>query len=207
VFLKSLPAVIACKLLCFFVFGVYRAIWGFMSINDVLVHIKASIVATLLSVVAVTFVYRFHNFSKGTFIIDWLLTTGYLLASRGSFKLFLDTIKRKTLSGEKVIIYGAGRGGEILLREILNNKALQIKPIGFIDDDPKKIGKKLYGYPILGSFLDVEKLCKQQAVGGLIVSFRNGDLSNFDEIKRFCKTRNLFLKNFSIGLDEVDMEK
>ncbi len=207
VFLKSLPTVIACKLLCFFIFGVYRAIWGFMSINDVLVHIKASIIATLLSVAAVTFIYRFHNFSKDTFIIDWLLTTGYLLASRGSFKLFLDTIKRKTLSGQKAIIYGAGRGGEILLREILNNKALHIKPVGFIDDDPKKIGKKLYGYPIMGSFHDAERLCKQEAVDGLIVSFRNGDLSNINEVKYFCKAKGLFLKNFSIMLEEIDMDK
>jgi len=207
VFLKSLPAVIACKLFCFFIFGVYRAIWSFMSINDVFVHIKASIIATLLCVVTVTFIYRFQHFSKGIFVIDWLLTTGYLLASRGSFKLFMDTIKRKTLTGKKAIIYGAGRGGEILLREILNNNRLEIKPVGFIDDDPTKIGKKLYGYPVLGSFRDADRLCEQEAVSGLIVSFKNGHLSNLDDIKKFCKIKGLFLKDFSITLEEIDTEK
>ena len=121
--------------------------------------------------------------------------------------MFLDTIKRKTLSGQKAIIYGAGKGGEILLREILNNKVHHIKPIGFIDDDPKKIGKKLYGYPIMGNFHDAQRLCEQEAVGGLIVSFRNGHLSNIHEVKNFCKANGLFLKSFSIELDEVDMEK
>ncbi|MEJ2096679.1 MAG: glycosyl transferase, partial [Deltaproteobacteria bacterium] len=206
VFLKSLPAIIACKLLCFFMFGVYRAIWSFMSINDVLIHIKASIISSLLCVVVVTFIYRFQHFSKGIFIIDFLLTTGYLLASRGSFKLFIDIIKRKTLSGQKAIIYGAGRGGEILLREILNNKRLNIKPIGFLDDDPKKTGKKLYGYPIFGSFSDAEKLCKGKAVDGIVVSFKNGHLSGLQEVKQFCKGKGLFLKNFSIVLEEMDVD-
>ncbi len=54
--------------------------------------------ASLVSVAAVTFLYRFQDFSKGLVIIDWLLATGYLLASRGSFRLFLDTIKRKQLT-------------------------------------------------------------------------------------------------------------
>jgi UDP-GlcNAc:undecaprenyl-phosphate GlcNAc-1-phosphate transferase len=62
-------------------------------------------------------------------------------------------MKRKTLTGEPVVIYGAGRGGELLLREILNNKTLNINPVGFLDDDPLKIGKNIQGFPIRGSWI------------------------------------------------------
>ncbi|UCF93741.1 MAG: glycosyl transferase, partial [Desulfobacterales bacterium] len=152
VFLRSLPAVIACKFVAFFALGVYRGIWGSMSTNDVGVHLKASSLATILGVAAVTFIYRFVDFSKGIFLIDWLLTTAFLLGTRGSFRLFNETMKRKNLNGAKVLIYGAGCGGEILLREILNNQSLKIQPVGFIDDDLLKAGKSLLGYPILGGF-------------------------------------------------------
>jgi len=201
VFLRSLPAVIACKLLAFFMVGVYRGIWGFMSTEDVWVCIKGSLLATLLSVVAVTYIYRFQDFSKGIFLIDWLLSTGYLLGTRGSFRFFLETMRRKTLTGDCVLIYGAGRGGSILLREILNNRLLQVKPVGFIDDDPLKAGKKLQGYPILGDFQDIEALLRKYPINGLLVSFREGSPEKMDRLKAICRQNGLFLKQFSIHLD------
>ncbi|MCP4111605.1 MAG: glycosyl transferase [Desulfobacteraceae bacterium] len=206
VFLHSLPAVIACKFVAFFIMGVYRGIWRYMSTNDVFTYLKASFFATLLSVAAVTYIYRFQDFSKGTFLIDWLLTTGLLLGTRGSFRISIDTMKRKTLAGDNVFIYGAGRGGEILLREILNNKSHKIKPVGFIDDDTLKTGKKLQGYPILGAFKDVEALYGKHKVSGMLISFNSKDSRNVDYVKDFCKANDLFLKWFSIDLEQVDLE-
>lgn len=207
VFLRSLPAVIVCKLLSFFIMGVYRGIWGFMGINDVFVHLKASVLATLLAVVSVTVIFRFENFSKGVFLIDWFLTTGMLFATRGSCRFFADAMKRKALSGDTVLIYGAGRGGEILLREILNNAGLYVRPVGFIDDDSLKVGKKLQGYPVFGTFGDLDRVVDRQKVNGLLISFHQKDSARFDALKLFCKTRGLFLKKFSVQLDLVDLEE
>ncbi len=206
VFLRSLPAVIACKFVAFFAMGIYRGVWGYMSTNDVLVYLKASSLATILSVVAVTYIYRFEAFSKGIFVIDWFLTTGFLLGSRVSFMLFSDTMKRKTLAGKTVLIYGAGRGGEILLREILNNKKLKIKPVGFIDDDKLKTGKTLQGYPILGIFKDIESHLNKYKISGILISFTNKDPQKFEAIKKFCKAKGLFLKQFSVHLEDIDFE-
>jgi len=202
-FLNSLPAVIACKLAAFFIMGIYRAMWGYMSTSDVFDHIKASTLATLFSVVAVTFVYRFQGFSKGIFIIDWLLTTAYLLSSRGSFKLFLERMKRKNLNGDRVFIYGAGRGGELLLREILNNQDIRLNPVGFIDDDGNKKGKRLQGYPILGGFKNAEKLCQKHQAAGLLLAFKHNEPEGMESLKSFCNSNNLFLKTFSIRLNDI----
>ena len=206
IFLKSLPAVIACKLLAFYALGIYRSIWGHMSTTDVYAYVKASSLATIFSIVAVTFTYRFKDFSKGIFFIDWLLTTGLILGTRGSFRLFLEAIKRKSLFGDTVLIYGAGKGGEILLREILNNEKMKLKPVGFVDDDPLKAGKKLLGYPIFGTFNDLDYLCEKHKVGGLVISFREKDSNKHLNIKAFCRINNLFLKYFSIDLKDVDLE-
>jgi UDP-GlcNAc:undecaprenyl-phosphate GlcNAc-1-phosphate transferase len=206
IFLLSLPAVIACKYIAFFSMGIYRGIWGFMGMNDVYACLKASTFASLLSVAAVTFIYRFENFSKGIFIIDWLLTTGFLVGTRGSFRLFSETMKRKTLSGDAVLIYGAGRGGEILLREIINNQNLRIKPVGFVDDDILKMGKKLQGYPILGTGSQIEELLPKHRVDGLLISFRNQGTEKMEAIRKLCRKNNLFLKQFTICLEPVPLE-
>ena len=166
VFLKSLPIVIGCKIAVFFIMGIYRGLWGFISTNDVFLYIRGSLAASLLSVVAVTFIYRFKDFSKGLFIIDWVLTTGLLLGARGSFRMFAETQKRQNLAGDTVVIYGAGRGGELLLREILNNNRLNVRPIGFIDDDGLKKGKKIQGYPILGDLSNLGGIHAKHKLSG-----------------------------------------
>jgi UDP-GlcNAc:undecaprenyl-phosphate GlcNAc-1-phosphate transferase len=119
----------------------------------------------------------------------------------------MDTMKRRTLSGRSALIYGAGRGGEILLREILHNHQLKIKPLGFIDDDPIKSGKKLQGYPILGTSSDLHKLTLTHNVSGLLVSFRSEqeNLGRLDSVKRFCKENGLFLKQFSVCLEDMNL--
>jgi UDP-GlcNAc:undecaprenyl-phosphate GlcNAc-1-phosphate transferase len=200
VFLRSLPAVIACKLVAFFIIGAYRGIWGYMSSNDVSVYIKASTVGSLLSIVTETYLFRFEHFSKGIFVIDWLLTTAALLGSRGFFRLTSDFMKRKTLGGERVLIYGAGRGGEILLREVLNNRRLKVEPVGFIDDDPVKTGKKLQGFPVLGTSDDLEALVDKHRVSGLVVSFADMPTERLEKLRRFCRRRERRLKRFRLTL-------
>jgi UDP-GlcNAc:undecaprenyl-phosphate GlcNAc-1-phosphate transferase len=207
VFLHSLPAVIACKFLAFFTMGIYRGIWQYMSTNDVFVYIKASAAATLLSIVMVTFIYRFEDFLKGIFLVDWLLTTALVLGTRGSFRISADTMKRKTLSGDAVLIYGAGRGGEILIREILNNGKYKVRPVGLIDDDPLKVGKKLLGYPILGPFRDIELFLKKYRVSGMLISFNNRESRNIDAVRTFCREKGLFLRWFFIDIEEVEPGK
>ena len=203
IFLKSLPAIIACKLGVFYLLGIYRSMWGYLSTSDVFLYLKASTIASLLSVAAVTFIYRFQDFSKGIVIIDWLLATGYLLASRGSFRLFLETIKRKNIKGRLTLIYGAGRGGEILLREILNNASIGIQPIGFIDDDPRKNGKKIQGYPVLGSLKDLKQICHKQNVEGVIISFHADPDDHVNALAQTCLELEIPLKSFRIDLADI----
>ncbi len=139
--------------------------------------------------------------------MDWFITTGAILGTRGFFRLTGDAMKRKALSGEQILIYGAGRGGEILLREILHNKGLKIKPIGFIDDDPLKTGKKLQGYPVLGTFDNLQALVQQKGVTSLLISFRENDPDRLKTIRAFCMQNNLGLKQFSIHIETVDIEE
>ena len=206
VFLQSLPAVIACKFIAFFTIGNYRGFCQYFSTNDFSIYLKSSLLGTLLSVTVVTYIYRFSDFSKGIFIIDWLLTVFMLISSRGFFRLSDDIMKRKTVSGVNMLIYGAGRGGELLLREILNNKKHEIKPQGFIDDNPLKRGKKLQGYPVLGAFNDIDEIVRKYAIKCVVVSFKENGTTQFDKVKKICRKKELSLKRFSIFIEDVNID-
>ncbi|MCP4745292.1 MAG: glycosyl transferase [Desulfobacteraceae bacterium] len=207
VFLKSLPLVIGCKLLVFFIIGIYRGLWSFISTNDVITYVRASIISTITVIVAITFIFRFKDFSKGVFIIDWILTTGLLLGVRGSFRMFLEIQKRRSLSGDFVVIYGAGAAGELLLREILNNNRLNVNPVGFIDDDVFKTGRKIQGYPILGTFEDLDQIIEKQKVNGIIISFNKKDKRHKKAhtcAGSFCQKHKLYLKIFKIKIESIE---
>ena len=209
VFLKSLPIILGCKMMVLLLIGTYRGFWAYISTSDVFLYVRASFFASLACVVMVTFAYRFRDFSKGIFVLDWLITTGLLLGVRGSFRLFLETHKRKTLSGDKVVIYGAGRGGELLLREIINNKRLNVQPIGFLDDDPLKKGKKIQGYPILGPFEAIDGIHSRHQLNGVLISFNdmNGNQTKaLEAARKFCSDRKIRLKKFKINLQDVDLD-
>lgn len=207
IFLISLPAIIACKFAAYYITGIYRNIMGRISSTEVFGYLKASTLGTLLSVVAVTYFFRFENFSKGIFIIDWLLTMFLLMGTRGSFRLFSETMQRRSKNGHRVLIYGAGRGGELLVREIINNDNLAIKPIGFIDDDRLKQKKKLQGLTVLGTFKDMNQLVNVHSIEGLVVSFTRSNDQKKHEIKEFCRDKDLFLKQFSICFDDIDLRE
>jgi UDP-GlcNAc:undecaprenyl-phosphate GlcNAc-1-phosphate transferase len=206
VFLKSLPVIIAVKMIVFYYTGIYRGLWQYISTRDVFQYTRSSLYATLLAIACVTILFRFNDFSKGVFIIDWILTTVFVLGTRGSFRIFMETIKRKTLTGDHVIIYGAGRGGELLLREILNNKSLRINPLGFLDDDPLKSGKKIQGFPILGNFDKLSELKDKHAIRGVLLSFNGpANAAACQAAARYCRQHGLFLKKFSIRLEPVNL--
>lgn len=204
IFLSSLPPIIACKYLAFYMTGVYRGIFKQISISDVRTLINASLLSSLFCVVVITYIYRFEDFSKGIFIIDWFCTTGLIFGTRVSFRIFSDSLQRRKLDGDAIIIYGAGRGGEILLREILNNSTLFIKPIGFIDDNTFLSGKTLMGYPVLGTSDQIDNIINQYNIDGLLVSFQGLDIKNkLKPVLACCKKNKIYVKQFQIELKSL----
>lgn len=149
-FLKSLPGVIVVQLAAFFSVGLYRGVWRYTAVEDLFLFFKAVFAASATTFVYVLLVFRFEDFSRAVFILDAILLLFCVAGSRLSFRLIGEALRgRKTLSGHRTAIYGAGDAGEILFKELTSNEKLQLSPIIFLDDDPMKKGKALKGKPIL----------------------------------------------------------
>ena len=150
-FLRTLPVLVFVKMAAFLVMGVYRGIWRYTSLDDLIVFAKAVVLSSVMSVLAVLFAFRFEGFSRTIFIIDGLLMFMFLAGSRMAFRLFRQILPAPGAGdGRRVLIYGAGDGGELLLRELQNNRALKYAPVGFVDDDPAKSGKVIHGLKVYG---------------------------------------------------------
>ncbi len=203
-FLRTLPVLVFVKMAAFLVMGVYRGIWRYTSLDDLIVFAKAVVLSSVLSVLAVLFAFRFEGFSRTVFVIDGILMFMFLAGSRLAFRLFRQVIPvSKSSEGRRVLIYGAGDGGELLLRELLNNRSLKYSPVGFLDDDPGKSGKLIHGLKVYGGNGDLNSVCEQHEVDEVLISSSKMPEERLQEILGFCRTRNIMVRRMRITIEDV----
>jgi UDP-GlcNAc:undecaprenyl-phosphate GlcNAc-1-phosphate transferase len=172
IFIRTLPIFIAIQIFSFLASGVYRGIWRYISIDDLIIVAKGVFSGALVSGLATMFFYNFHGPSRAVMILNGLLLLMFVGASRMSFRLLGALIVGKrpaTPDSRPVMIYGAGDGGEMLIRELINNPAHRYQPVGFIDDDISKTGKLLRGYRIFSSE-DLPELIHEHGISEVLIS-------------------------------------
>jgi len=185
-FIKSLPILFASQVFCLFFFGAYQRLWQGSRLTDLSVYIKAVTAGTVASMLILLFLYRFQSFSRAVFVIYWGLMLIFLMFSRFFFRLLDEWISIGNKKGIPVLIYGAGAGGRMLVREIEVNDSLGLSIVGFVDDDPHKKGKKFYGYHVFGGMAALEKTINRFGVREIIVSFKAGGEEKKREIHMMC---------------------
>lgn len=186
-FLKSLPILIACQLLAFYVFGVYRGVWESTGIRDLLSYLEGITAGTVGTILILLFMYRFQSFSRAVFVIYWGLMVILVSLSRLSFRLMDEGIRNGNPGGRRTLIYGAGIGGQMVLREIETNRELDLHIVGFVDDNIRLRGRKVKGYPVMGAGKDLEKLIREHDVKELIISFKVNGEEKKREIRELCR--------------------
>src|SRR2546427_2458973 len=152
----------------------------------------------------ILFRFRFQGFSRAVFVIDALVVLMLLAGSRVAFRFFRRVLPATgSGKGRRVLIYGAGDAGELLLRELLNNRELRYAPVGFIDDDPKKQGKVIHGFRVFGGNGLLEKIINEQRIEQVLISSPRISEERIGEILRECEAHNIELKRMSIKIDNI----
>jgi UDP-GlcNAc:undecaprenyl-phosphate GlcNAc-1-phosphate transferase len=203
-FIRTLPVLVFVKMSTFLVMGVYRGIWRYTSIDDLIVFGKAVALSSIASLLVVLFAFRFEGYSRTVFALDAAVMFLFLAGSRMAFRLFrqlLPATSRQT--GSRVLIYGAGDGGELLLRELMNNRALKLAPIGFLDDDPAKSGKVIHGLRVFGGNGDLGKVCQEQEVNEVVISSLKMSDERVEEVVRCCAERQIAVRRMRITIEEL----
>ncbi|HEX6043735.1 MAG TPA: hypothetical protein VFZ22_04545, partial [Pyrinomonadaceae bacterium] len=189
----------------FLVMGVYRGLWRYTSMSDMVVFGKAVIVSSVASVLMVLFVFRFEGFSRTVFAIDVVLMFLFLAGSRLAFRLFRQVLPAVgTANGRRVLIYGAGDGGELLLRELRNNRELNLSPVGFLDDDPAKSGKVIHGLRVFGGNGDLASVCAQHEIHEVVISSLKMTDERIQEVLDTCQECEVTVKRMRITIEHLN---
>lgn len=207
IFIKSLPILVVIKLFAFLAAGVYRGIWRYTSIRDFFTFSKGVILGSVLSILALLLLYRFQGFSRTVFILDALLLFFALTGSRMAFRFFRQMIPTPIQTeGMRVLIYGAGDGGELVLRELYNNPDWNYRPVGFVDDDPLKKDKVIHGLRVFGGNGSLNQICQENDIQEVLISSRKISSNRIKEIREVCQTADISLKRALLKIEPIDFE-
>jgi len=205
-FLGSLPIALIGTYLSFFAFGVYRGVWRYVGVDDLLRYGKATLGGVLLSALGVTLFNTRAPISAVIFILFAVYLLLALAASRSSFKV-LDQIYGHQTRGkdERVLIIGAGDAGEMAVRWILMNPSFGYRPVGFLDEDPFNAGREIHGVGILGGFDQLEMLLGQKSIDGVVLT---GDerlsVDLIERITRICHSRGRWVRTLRLEFELLE---
>jgi len=202
-FVRSLPIVIGLQVAGLYFAGKYRQVWRSVSAAELGTLIKGMAVGMTASVLFVLFVFRFERFSRGVFIIDALVAWFLLVGARAVTSGIDGYLRKVRVRGRRVLVYGAGRGGTLLVREILQNPAAGFLPVGFIDDDPGKQRLRLEGVPVLGGSDSLSGIVARHKIVEVLISIRDIEPARLAELLESCRSLGVTLRRMRFTIDEV----
>lgn len=203
---ESLIWIILIKMSVFFAFGLYRGVWRYVSISDLLTVFKVVTLGSIAAVLFLTFAFRFQEYSRAVFFIDWILLLLLVSGTRLLFRVLGEFFSRAREKGNNVLIFGAGDTGEMVIREIKRNRSLKLNPVGFIDDDPFKFGNKIQGVAVMGSRQDLVSLAREHRVKEVLIAVPSMAPEEFREITRICNECGISYRRIKGILDKEKSE-
>ena len=193
-------------------FDLYKGMWRYTSIHDLINLLKACVFSFLITILIILGAYKFHGFSRSVFLIDLVLTLLFLGGFRIVIRLFYAQttdfskgwrVFRKTPKNVKrILIIGAGDMGEKLIREIHDNSSLEFDIIGLIDDDPNKEGHTIHGVPVMGPLTQLSFIAENFQADEIIIAIARISALDMRRIVNFCEAAGRPFKTMP-GLGEV----
>jgi UDP-GlcNAc:undecaprenyl-phosphate GlcNAc-1-phosphate transferase len=190
-FVQSLPVIIASQMLAFGALRLYQGVWRYTSLPDLIRLVQGVTLGSALSVLVVVYLYRFEAYSRSVFILDWLLLIVFMACSRLSLRAFTELLRPRAAGGQRVLIYGAGDGGVMVLREIRGNMELNRVPYAFLDDDPRKQRTTVQGVPVLGGVDQLERLLEREEIAEVILSSMKIDRARWSVVESVCQAHGI----------------
>jgi UDP-GlcNAc:undecaprenyl-phosphate GlcNAc-1-phosphate transferase len=202
-FVRSFPIVIGAQVAGLYFAGKYRQVWRSVSAAELGTLVRGLVLGITGSVLFVLIVFRFERFSRGVFVIDALVAWFLLVGARAVTSGIDDYLRKIRVRGARVLVYGAGHGGTLLVRELVQNRDTGFVPVGFIDDDPQKWRLHIEGIQVLGGSERLADIVARHGIAQILVSIKNIESARLTDLLNQCNTLGVSLRRMRFSIDEV----
>jgi FlaA1/EpsC-like NDP-sugar epimerase len=177
-----MPWLVGIRLVTFIPFRLFEGLWRYTSLWDVRRIMLAVATSTAAFIVVATLVAPQPSYPRSIPLIDSLLLVFMLVGVRMSRRVYRDFARQG--EGRRVLVYGAGDAGEMIVRDMRQNLDFGAVAVGFVDDDPSKKGERIHGIPVLGSRADLGKIIKMTMAEEVLIATPSASVQVRREIVR-----------------------
>lgn len=190
-FSQSVAVVLVAQGLIFWWAGLYRGLWRFASLPDLINIAKASVLGLMAIALGLFFINRLDMVPRSTLVLYPIVLIVLLGGPRllyRAWKDWRDAIDPQYAS-TRVLILGAGRAGEALVRDLIRDPRYQ--PVGFLDDDARLQGAKLHGVPVLGALDALVELARETDARLIVIAIPTADTAQMQRAVALCDDTGL----------------
>ncbi|MDQ0359820.1 polysaccharide biosynthesis protein [Breznakia pachnodae] len=194
-------------IISFLIFKVHKSLWKYINTNEVLSLSKANLLATMLVVIG-TLIIRKDMSLLSLEIIAGILALLFMFTFRTIYRIYRSyTSKRASENSKNTIIIGAGDGGNLLFKELIQNPKLEYNVLGFIDDVKKNL--LIAGKPILGTINDIHEIIENYNIEAVLIAIPSATRTELMTITNICEKEDVEVKmmNMTSVLDEESFDR
>ncbi|MDP3716175.1 MAG: glycosyl transferase [Acidobacteriota bacterium] len=206
-FTASFPLIVAVQMIAFFVVGLYRGVWRHFGLADTLVITRGVVFGAMATQIIILYAYRFFSYSRSVFAIYAILLLLAVTLSRASFRLVGEFFQRQRQTGRRVAIYGTEDGGTLALSQLAQHGDEALRVLGFIDEDPRRAGTRIGGYPVLGNFAALSLLVSTRSVDLVIIASPQVSPERLHNLQTICREHAVSLTRIHVALEEIISEE
>ncbi len=193
-FLRTLPLILLVRMVVFAWFHLYEGLWRYVSMRDILAILKAATLSSVVLSAGVLLFFR-EGFPWSVLFLDWVLCLALVGGIRLSLRAYRESSRKyRQTNCRRTIIVGAGDAGEMLVREIERSLTLNYEVAGFVDDDPRKQGRRIHGIQVLGTIDQLPDLCLSRRVQELLIAIPSATGQEMRRIVCACRATRVDFK-------------
>ena len=207
IFLKQiavlLPYIVIARTISFQVFSIYKIVWRYISIRDVIRILKAILPVTTLLILARYFAPQRLTMLRipiSVITLEFMLvilgTAGIRMVRRVSLEITQrDSLTRqRNGTTKRALLIGAGDAGNMVAKELSQRTDLGMEVEGFVDDDPKKFNAVIQGIKILGSTAQIPEIARRMKIDEAIITIVNASSREIRRIVELCEGADIKVK-------------
>lgn len=182
----AIPVLLMVEGAVFWSFGLYRGVWRFASLPDLERILKAVAIGTLLATLVLFAITRLEDIPRSVPVL-FAPALFLLLAGPRVIYRWLKDRRLDLRSGKRVLIVGAGRAGEMLVRDLWRDPSHGYLPAGFVDDAPHRFRREVQGLPVIGTTSQIPALVRAQDLELILLALPSATAQEMQRIVALCE--------------------
>ena len=164
-------------------FNLYWRDWEYASVYEVITVVKCVSATVIVSTIS-GLAFFDTKITWQFLIVCWLLLVISIGGVRLSMRVFREFFADSSImeNAKPTLIVGAGAAGTLLVRQMLMHPAMRMDPIAFVDDDPEKLRKDIYGVRILGAIKDIERIVDTMGITKVVIAMPSLPIKKLNEV-------------------------